>query len=154
MISKRVFIGSALALGLACTSATAADGTKYGAGVSLSSATPVSRLLAKPEAYLGKQVRVDGVITAVCEKRGCWMQITDSDKAIRIKVEDGVIVFPLTAMGKRASAEGTLEAVYLTPEQAEAEAKRHAEEHKGQAGPEPPQAGTSYQIRGTGAVVY
>ncbi|HLA78272.1 MAG TPA: DUF4920 domain-containing protein [Vicinamibacteria bacterium] len=154
MISKHVFLGAALALGLSFPLAEAADGTKYGSGVALSSPTPVSSLLAKPEAYLGKTVRVDGVITAVCEKRGCWMQITDTDKAIRIKVEDGVIVFPLTAMGKRASAEGTLEAVHLSSEQAEAEAKRHAEEHKGEAKSEAPRAGTTYQIRGTGAVVY
>ncbi len=154
MITKHAILASALALGLSCTSAEAAEGTKFGAGVSLPTATSVSILLAKPEAYVGKRVRVDGVISAVCEKRGCWMQISEADQALRIKVEDGVIVFPVDAVGKRASAEGTLEALKLTEEQAEAQAKHHAEEHSGAAKAKVPGAGTTYQIRGTGAIVY
>jgi hypothetical protein len=73
---------------------------------------------------------------------------------IQIKVDDGVIVFPLTARGKTARVEGTVEKVELTYEEALAQARERAEEH-GEAfdpstvtGPQ-----TLYRIRGHGAVV-
>ena len=107
--------------------AAAGEGTDYGKGVHLEEAVPVETLLTSPDDYLGKTVRVDGVITGVCKKRGCWMQVTDADtgKGVRIKVEDGVIVFPYTAMGKKASAEGVFDAIQLSPEQVEARAAGH-----------------------------
>lgn len=108
-----------------------ANETKLGAGVALKEATPIAKLLETPEAFVGKKVRIDGVGTAVCEDMGCWIAIADEadkDKTIRVKVEDGVIVFPMSAKGKQVSAEGVWEAVGA------ADAKR-------------------YQIKGTGAII-
>ena len=142
-----------LGIGLAATPVRAVDsGTRYGKGVSLAKATPIAELVAHPADYLGKAVRVDGVVTGVCEKRGCWIQLTDpaASKGIRLKVEDGEIVFPMAAMGKKASAEGVLEAIHVTEAQAGAMAKEHA----GEGAEGMPKAGTSYQIKGTGAVIY
>ena len=151
-------------------------GTAYGSGVTIAEPTPIATLLAKPEGFVGQKVRVDGVITGVCEKRGCWMQVTDPDtgQGVRIKVEDGVIVFPYESMGHRAAAEGTFEAVKLTPEQvaARAEAAKKAAEDAAAAAAAagepcekagepavkagcdaPVQNDTIYLIRGTGAVI-
>jgi hypothetical protein len=44
---------------------------------------------------------------------------------VRLKVEDGVIVFPVTAKGRKVSAEGVFEAVGASPEAKEA-AGEHA----------------------------
>ena len=149
------------------------EGTSYGKGVTIAEPTPIATLLAKPDGFVGKAVRVDGVITGVCEKRGCWMQVTDQEtgQGIRIKVEDGVIVFPMESMGHRAAAEGMFEAVKLTPEQvaARAEAAKKAAEGAAAATGEPcekagepavkagcgapVQNDTIYLIRGTGAVI-
>jgi hypothetical protein len=151
--------------------ALAGDGTHYGDGVNIDAAVPVETLLGSPDDYIGKAVRVDGVITGVCKKRGCWMQITDPDtgNGVRIKVEDGVIVFPYTAMGKKASAEGVFDAVNLTPEQVEARAAQAAAEHthaegescdktdpkeEGAGCDAPVQDNRIFMIRGTGAVIY
>jgi len=148
-------------------------GTAYGSGVTIAEPTPIATLLAKPEGFVGQKVRVDGVITGVCEKRGCWMQVTDPDtgQGVRIKVEDGVIVFPYESMGHRAAAEGTFEAVKLTPEQVAARAAAAKEAAAGvaaaagepcekagepavKAGCDAPvQNDTIYLIRGTGAVI-
>ncbi len=128
---------------------------KYGAGVTLKTATTVETLLASPKEYVGKAVRVDGVITAVCEMAGCWMEVRDerSDpkaaKTIRIKVEDGVIVFPIAAKGKKASIEGVLEPV--SPEMA----KEYAmDQEKAKAGSDMKTAVPGYQLKGTGAIIY
>jgi len=39
--------------------------------VTIAEAIPITTLLSTPEGFVGQKVRVDGVITGVCEKRGC-----------------------------------------------------------------------------------
>lgn len=128
---------------------------KYGAGVTLTAATPIDTLLASPKEYLGKTVRVDGVITAVCEMAGCWMELRDEKanekgaKTIRIKVEDGVIAFPVAAKGKKASIEGVFEPV------SQSMAKEYAmDQAKAKEGSDMKTAVPGYQLKGTGAVIY
>ena len=126
----------------------AAEGTKYGEGVSLKEATPIAQLMAHPDDYVGKKIRVDGVVSAVCEEMGCWIEIKEADasKGLRFKVEDGVIVFPVTAKGKKASAEGTFEKLDLAK----------ASEHQAADMKVDPKAGSTvtYLVRATGAIVY
>ena len=156
------------------TVAMAAQELTLGAGVSLTEATPIKALVNHPEEFVGKTVRIDGVATAVCEEMGCWLAVSTSDAkdadTIRVKVDDGVIKFPITAKGKQVSAEGVFEE--LTPAAAKTAAAEHAAHHP-QAKPDPkakpdahaghamPAAGEhaaahaakKYQIKGTGAVI-
>ena len=117
---------------------------------------PVSSILDDPDGWVGRRVLVQGMVVAVCEMRGCWMDIA-SDREfekIQIKVDDGVIVFPLSAKGKRALVEGVVERLDLTAEEALEEARRKAEEHGEEFDPASvtgPQ--TIYRIRGLGAIV-
>ena len=75
-------------------------------------------------------------------------------KEIRIKVVDGVIVFPLEAKGRRAIAEGEFVKIELTLEQTVAYRKHHAEEHGEEFDPSSvTEPLTYYQIKGTGAVI-
>jgi len=137
----------AILVGIMCGAAlvVAAEGTKYGKGVTLDTATSVATLLATPEAYVGKTVRVDGVVTNVCQEMGCWIEIADDDKGpgLQFKVDDGVIVFPKEAKGRRASAEGTFEAIG-TPDEAAREQQQKSELKA------PPR----YRIKAMGAVIY
>ena len=84
--------------------------TKYGAGVTMTKATPIKELYASPEKFVGKTVRVDGVVTAVCTEMGCWLALgaaDNPDQAVRFQADhDGKIVFPISLKGKKASAEG------------------------------------------------
>jgi hypothetical protein len=116
----------------------------------------VSAILEAPDAYVGERVLVEGTVVQVCEMRGCWMDIA-SDREfekIQIKVDDGVIVFPMTAKGKSALVEGVVEVLELTHEEAIEAARHKAEEHGEEfdpstvTGPE-----TTYRIRGHGAVI-
>ena len=136
--------------------APALAATKYGKPLTAATAVKVSELMAKPDAYVGKVVKIEGLVTEVCPKRGCWINVAgDAEfQTIRIKVEDGVIVFPLTEKGKKVVAEGTFTKMELTKEQAIERAKHHAEETRTKFDPASvtgPQ--TVYQIMGTGAVV-
>lgn len=131
-------------------------GTTYGEPLTLTEITPVSAILADPPAFIGRPVLVQGMVVAVCEQKGCWMDIA-SDKEfekVQIKVDDGVIVFPLSAKGKQALVEGMVEQLELTYEQALEEARHMAEEH-GTAFDSTSVTGphTIYRIRGKGAVI-
>ena len=146
----------AAALFAALVSAPAAAATKYGTGVSGAAPVKLSELMANPDAYVGKVVKGEGLITEVCAKRGCWINVAGDVEfqTIRIKVEDGVIVFPMTDKGKKVVAEGTFRKTELTKEQAIAKAKHECEE-KGTKFDAASVTGPAvvYQIQGTGAVV-
>jgi hypothetical protein len=151
---KRV-LAVAAALVIMASLAFAADGKTYGAGVKLTAATPIEQLLASPKDFVGKTVRVDGIVTAVCDKAGCWMDLRDekadakSARTLRMKVNDGEISFPVAAKGKKASIEGVFEPV------GEAMAKEYAADAKeAKAGSEMKTPAPTYQLKGTGAVIY
>lgn len=124
--------------------------TKYGAGVTLVTATPISALYASPEKFVGKTVRVDGVVTAVCTAEGCWMALGTAgnpDQAVRFQAEhDGKIVFPMSLMGKKASAEGVFVKIGD-----EGHGREAAGEHA-HAQPNAADFGRRYQFQVTGAV--
>lgn len=90
----------------------------YGAGVTVPEATSIAKILADPDAYVGKTVRIEGKVLDVCPMKGCWMELAQEGdgSSLRVKVDDGVIVFPMTAKGKLAVAEGVLEAIPMTRE--------------------------------------
>ena len=78
---------------------TAAEETKLGAGVTLKDATPIKAVIERPDEFVGKTIRVDGVATAVCQHMGCWMAVADESDTkgatVRLKVDHGgAIVFP------------------------------------------------------------
>ena len=136
----------ALAVALAMAASTIGE-TKLGAGVTLDQATPIAAVIAQPADYVGKTIRIDGVATAVCSAMGCWMAVAPeadpSGQTVRLKVEDGAIVFPLSAKGKNVSAEGVFEAV----------GDAHAREAAGEHAKQDTKASTSYQIKATGALI-
>jgi hypothetical protein len=142
---------------LAICLSTAAFGAdlKLGKPLELASPVTIEKVLAEPDALVGKQVQVKGKITEVCQMMGCWMALRgESGQVLRVKVNDGEIVFPKDSAGKAAIAEGKLTKRELTREQAVAEAKHEAEEQGRKFDPATVKAGkTVYQIQGSGAVI-
>lgn len=143
-------------LALLCSPAVAGKGKTYGEPLTGSDVVLISKLLDDPEAYVGKTVRVKGLITEVCEKRGCWVTLASDEEFqdLRIKAKDGVIVFPMQAKGKKATAEGVFTKIEMSMEQTLKYKAHHAEEHGEEFDPasvtEPL---VYYQINVTGAVV-
>ena len=129
---------------------------KLGKPLSLKQPIEIGKLLSEPGRYVGKRVQVKGAIREVCQHMGCWMEIGEpgSTQGIRIKVNDGEIVFPRDAAGKTAIAEGKLVKLELSKEQAIAMAKHEAEENNKKFDPSTIKSGmTIYQIQGAGAVI-
>jgi len=128
----------------------------FGKGVSLSEETAISSILDTPADYVGKKVKVSGLIIEVCSKRGCWIYLAgDRDfEKIRIKVTDGEIVFPMEARGKVATVEGVVESMVLNREEVIKRRKHHAEEKGVAFDPATVTSGeTVLRIRGLGASI-
>jgi Domain of unknown function (DUF4920) len=140
------------------TSATATNvaGTKYGAGVTQTAAVSVDEILANPSAYAGKPVRVEGMVTDVCPKRGCWFEIAGSKpgQKLRFKVQDGDMVFPMEAKGKFAVAEGMLAIKELSVEETKKLAEYQSKEYGIAYDPASITApSTQVRLDGTGAMI-
>jgi hypothetical protein len=136
-------------------SAQASTGATFGAGVKLAQATPIDEILADPKTYQGKTVRVEGMITDVCPRRGCWFDLAGGGpgKKLKFKVTDGEMVFPIDSKGKYAVAEGVVAVRELSIEQS----KQYAEEQSKEYGtPYDPASITKptsiVRLDGTGAV--
>lgn len=136
-----------LALTLLLAGAAVAMDKSYGKGVSEGDVTKVSAIMADPDAFVGKTVRVEGTAVSVCAHRGCWLELASDTEGetIRIKVEDGVIVFPKEIMGETVRAEGVFTA--NRPSALEKMCDRTKD------GEEPVACLTTYQVSGVGAVV-
>jgi hypothetical protein len=139
---------------IASMSAAPRGAETFGAAPTVKDATPIAQLLAKPAEFQGKTVRVEGIVTSVCQMMGCWMALAPVDapkgSAILIKVDDGVIVFPTSARGKRATAQGVVERVGAS----DAEGQEAAHEHAEQEGRPKTDDAARWQIKATGAIVY
>ena len=138
----------------ACAGLLTAE-TRLGKPLSEPEPLPIAKVLASPENYVGKIVQVKGKASEVCEMMGCWINIAESrNNSIRIKVNDGEIVFPRTAVGKTVVAEGRLQKLELSREQAVARARHEAEEQGRKFNPASVKSGAIiYQIQGSGALI-
>jgi uncharacterized protein DUF4920 len=152
---KKLSILLSLTAFLALAAGLQAAETTYGAGVALTETTSVAKILADPDAYVGKRVRIEGQVVDVCPMKGCWMELEEKDGGarLRVKVDDGVIVFPVDSKGKLAVAEGTVESLPMGRDRYVAWLQHLAEE-KGQKF-DPATVGKGpfrvVQIRGLGA---
>jgi len=104
----------------------------YGKGVNVQEVTSVSAILDTPDTFLGKTVRIEGMIIEVCAKRGCWVYIAGDRQGekIQVKVTDGEIVFPMSASGRMAVVEGVVEELKLSKEEM-IQYVRHLAEERG-----------------------
>ena len=152
-MKKFILLLSLLILGVVTTVNAKTD--VYGKGVTLQESTPVSVILDNPEEYVGKVVRVEGMILEVCAKRGCWIYVAGDRQGekIQVKVVDGEIVFPMEAAGRIGVVEGIVEELNYTREQM-IEYLKHLAEEKGQPfDPETVKDGKMVRLRGLGAEI-
>lgn len=149
LLRSLVFV---LLLGTLPVAAFAKD---YGSGVGNGEVVKISSIYENPAKFVGKTLVVEGTIVEVCRARGCWMDIA-GDKAgqtLKIKVEDGVIVFPLEGRGKKAKVQGILEELKLSKGEALEEARHRAKESGKPFNQADVREGVSYRIKATGAVI-
>ena len=151
MMRARLMLSLLAAALVAAPVPTAFAAEKFGAGVSLTQTTPLTELLQRPEAFEGKTVLVEGIVTAVCTEMGCWMALAPDAAPDRptlmVNVEHGAVVLPVAAKVKRAAAQGELRRISGGEGQAAASEKARAEGKK-------VEDSARWHIQATGVVVY
>jgi len=117
--------------------ARAAQVTLWEGGQRVAGATPVKlgELAARAADLGGQTVRVEGVVSGVCQHRGCWVEISDGAHRVIAKSLDHGIAFPRDAVGKRMIIEGPLR-VGAVPSCGGGEHAQHAEP-EGHSCPQP-----------------
>jgi len=123
---------TSLALALCLTVGLSAAVKKYGKPLTLKETTKISDIYANPDKYKDKRVKVQGPIVDVCAEKGCWLAIgSDKDfESIRFKVDDGVMVFPVSVKGLKATVEGVIAVAMLSVEDQIAQGQEMAKEMK------------------------
>lgn len=92
----------------------------------------VSEVLAHPEKYADQPIRIEGTVSSVCEKKGCWARLTDdktpAGQDLFVKFEcpeaDDGRVLPLSVKGNPAVVQGTVKVT----EMSEAKARHYAKD--------------------------
>ena len=135
--------------------ATEDGGKAYGASLVVSDVTPIADILADPETYVGQDLKVQGTVVKVCAKRGCWIEIGAGEgEKIRFKVEDGEMVFPMSARGSQVVAEGTWTKTVIPLEELREIRRGQAEAAGEEFDPESvTEAYIGWQLKGHGARV-
>ena len=84
----------------------AAERQGFGAPLGASSErVTLSELVREPARYADKTVRVEGKVSAVCQSRGCWLELGDETSAAHVKLKGHSFFVPKDARGKRAEVE-------------------------------------------------
>ena len=85
-----------------------ASGTKILAGVTLETSTPIADIIAQPDDFVGRNVRIEGVILEICSSQGCYVTLQDAaGSKLNLKVVDGELDFrELVKTGQYAVGEG------------------------------------------------
>ena len=142
---RKIIILGVMVLATAVNMAAAKEKV-FGEGVGEGDLTAISKILAEPDAFVGKTLRVEGTAVGVCAHRGCWLSLASDveGETLRVKVEDGVIVFPKEILGETVRVEGV-----FTSNSVEQAGKVCDRTRDGEA---PVQCVTVYQLTGSGAV--
>jgi hypothetical protein len=86
---------------------TAASGREvYGRVPTIATPTPLADILRDPARFADRPVRVDGTVSGVCQRKGCWMTLRDGSNEVRVRFRDYGFFVPLDASGRTAAVEG------------------------------------------------
>jgi hypothetical protein len=104
--------------GAPTAAASIPPGRDFGAGLTLSELSHLEDVVAHPEKYTDRDVLVRGRISDVCQKRGCWVVLSEGDSHVRIGFKDYGFFVPKDCGGSQAYVEGRVQVETLSEEQA------------------------------------
>ena len=81
---------------------------RLGQPITVADSTALAAIVRNPSQYSGQMVRTEGVVTAVCQSMGCWMQIGDAEQHVHVRMHGHSFFIPRNASGRRARVQGTV----------------------------------------------
>jgi len=124
-------------------------GQTYGAAMPASpKPQPLSTAMKTVDDYIGKPAKFTGRVGRVCQKKGCWMMLTDGDASVRVKFGNDAFFIPKDATGD-ALVFGALELITMSA----AHAKHMAEDAGTPANAAAATATKEYRVMATSVVL-
>lgn len=128
------------------------DAQTYGETDGIANAVAAAEVAEAAEDYLDATVTVEGRVTQVCRKKGCWLALDTGAAPIRVHVArtdagDYAFTVPTDLHNVQATVRGTLQQVTL-----DARTQQHFAEDAGRAASEP-QPATELQIIAEGIII-
>jgi len=86
-----------------------ADPLKVGAPVTVKKPVDIAALAKKPAKFVGRTVRLEGIVKDVCQGRGCWVEV-EGPKGVTFlaKSLDESVLLPKDCKGRRIAVEGVV----------------------------------------------
>lgn len=99
-------------------SAMLPDGSRqFGAPLSDHVETPLAQIAAAPASFDGQTVVTEGHIERVCQRMGCWMELTaEGAQPVRVPMAGHSFFLPRDVAGHEATIEGRVLVTALSPE--------------------------------------
>ncbi|MBI3181790.1 MAG: DUF4920 domain-containing protein [Myxococcales bacterium] len=109
-----------VALLLLALPASAEEVVKRGEKLKGAPAVTLAEVLKAPQKHEGKTLCLEGKVRKNCERKGCWMELADSEKGpgVRVTFKDYGFFVPLDSAGKLAKVEGEVKVRELSEEDA------------------------------------
>lgn len=82
---------------------------KFGGEVTIAESTPIAQVIQDAEKYVGNEVRLTGTISEICQKKGCWLKMTDGQNELTIRFKDYAFFVPTDAVNSQVTVQGIFE---------------------------------------------
>ena len=96
----------------------AQEAQEFGGEFTIAEAIPASNVFASPDSYVGKTVHIEGQVSDVCQKMGCWMVISEGEEHMRVTTKAHSFFVAKDGSGSRCAIEGTVIKKEANPERA------------------------------------
>jgi hypothetical protein len=80
----------------------------FGAPVTAGATVALDDLVRSPGAYRGKSIVTAGIVSRVCQERGCWLALKDGNTDAVVRMHGHSFFVPTTSSGKHARVQGTV----------------------------------------------
>lgn len=129
------------------------DAQTYGEVDGITDAVAAADVATAPDDHLDQTVTVEGRITQVCQRKGCWLVLDTGTAPIRVLVartasDDYAFTVPTDISGAQATVRGTLQRVTL-----DAATHQHMAEDAGEDASAEPRPSTELQITASGIII-
>jgi hypothetical protein len=78
----------------------------YGEAFKVEDILTAKALLADPASFVGQTVRVEGKVSDVCQKAGCWLVLSDAEQHMRVTTKDHAFFVDKQGTGSKCEIEG------------------------------------------------
>ena len=126
-MTRRLALPLALIASLALAWSASAEPVSVGAAITVKKPVKITKLARRPEKFLGKTIRIEGTASAVCQGKGCWVEVRDASGATFLaKSLDESVLLPKDCAGRSIVVQGVVTKLDARPHDHEHEGEGHS----------------------------